>query len=212
MHKPEEDEGEDDERGRKDREDGRQQRGEESVVLPGVPVGLAQVAGEEPVVAAVGLVRDVEEVAEKGNRADKDIQAEIDHHAGERDIRDAANPGGEYEDKRGDAGQRIADARDESDEAVETEADGRAGDAEDVVEKMGEEVEIGVGEKSLAAGAEAGAQRRNHFGLGAVGHRCRGGSGALRRGSGRARTRARDCAANATIGSVVADIVQRQNA
>ncbi len=212
MREPEEDEGEDDERGGEESEDGGEQCGEEGVILPGVAVGLAEVAGEEAVVAAIGFVGDVEDVADERDGADEDIEAEIDHHAGQGDVRDAADPGREDEDEGGDAGEHVADAGDESDEAVESEADGGAGDAEDVVEEMGEIVEILVGEEALGSGADAGAQGRENLGLGAVGHGCGCVDGMRWSAVGRGQALENGCGANATIRTVVADIVQRQNA
>ena len=193
-------------------DDGRGENGEndsckaekEDVVAPGVAMRLLQVADHEAVVAAVGFPGDIEDVAEERDGADDHVEAEIDEHADERDVRDAANPCSEDEDGGGDAGEDVAEAGDEADEAVEAEADGGAGDAEPVVEQMGEQVEIFVGEKLLGAGAEAGAggaARRQKLRTGMVGHEGTGRGGAPDR-----------CAANATIRMGMAAIVQRQNA
>ena len=70
------------------------------------------------------------------------------------DVRDAANPRGEDEHEGSDAGEHVAEAGDEADEAVEPEADAGAGDAEKVVEQVGEEVEILVGEPAFGALAQ----------------------------------------------------------
>ena len=71
---------------------------------------FAQVAGEQAIVAAIGLPEDVEDVAEERNGADEHADAEVGGHARERDVRHAANPGGEWDDERGDASQHVADA------------------------------------------------------------------------------------------------------
>src|SRR5271165_3069344 len=112
---------------------------------------MAGVARHQVVVAAVGFPGDVEDVAEEGDGADEDLDGDVDHHAEEGDVGDAANPGGEDEDAGGDAGEDVAEAGDEADEAVEADAGGREGEAEPVVEEMGEEVEVFVGAEALGA-------------------------------------------------------------
>ena len=53
-----------------------------------------------------------------------------------------------------DAGKNIAEAGDEADDAVEAEADAGAGDAEKVVEQVGEEIEILIGEPAFGSLAQ----------------------------------------------------------
>ena len=104
-------------------------------VAPGVAARLAQVAVQQPVVAAVGLPGDVEDVAEEGNGADQHADAEIGGHAHQRHVGNAANPGGQRNDQREQAGQHVAQAGNQPDDAVEAEADAGAGDAKGLVEQ-----------------------------------------------------------------------------
>ncbi len=154
MGDPEDDDQENDERRGEDREYCGEKAEEEGVVPPGVTVGLAEVARHQLIVAAVGFPGNVEDVAEEGDGTDEDFETEVDHHADEGDVGDAANPRSEDEDERGDAGENVAEAGDESDEAVEADADRREGDVEPVIEQVGVEVEIFVGEEALGALAE----------------------------------------------------------
>src|SRR5450755_2382333 len=107
-------------------------------------------ADEELVVAAVGLPGDVEGVAEKWDGADDHVECEVDRHAGKGDVRDAAHPGGEDEDAGGEAGEDVSDGGDEADDAVEAEVDLSAGNAEAIVEQMGEDDEVFVAEEASA--------------------------------------------------------------
>jgi hypothetical protein len=167
----EEQEQDDDGRGEDD-EDRRGQSEQEDPVAPGVAMRLAQVAHDEAVVAAVGFPGDVEEVAEERDGADEDADAEVDCHAQQGDVRDAANPRSEDEDGGSDAGDDIPEAGNEADEAIEPEADAGAGDAEPVVEKVRVEVEILVGEEAFEAAAKRGrrAVRGQNLRVGLGGH------------------------------------------
>lgn len=215
MQQPGKEDEQQDDGGGQNREDGGEQAGEEGVVLPGMAARLAEVARHEAVVAAVGFPRDVKEVAEEGDGADEDGEAEVDHHAEEGDVRDAANPCGEDEDGGGEAGEHIAETGDEADEAVDAEADGRAGNAEAVVEEMDEAGEVAVGEEEAGAGVETvcGLQSARELGAGGRGWERRK---ILRRG--RCAHRCLRCAAveircvrDVTIRSGMAAIVQWQN-
>ena len=110
---------------------------------------MAQVAAEQAVVAAVGFPGDIEDVAEDGDGADDDFDADVDHHADEGDVRDAANPGSEDDDERGEAGEDVAETGDETDKTVETDTDRSEGDAEPVIEEVREDVHVRVGEPTL---------------------------------------------------------------
>ena len=154
MEEPVEGPGEGEQRDDEDGGDGGGEGREEEPVLPGLAAGVFDVADEQGVVAAVGLPGDVEGVAEEGNRADHDVERQIDDHAGEGDVGDSAHPRGEDKDAGGKAGEDVSDGGDETDDAVEAEADGSAGDAEAVVEEMGEPVEVFIAEEA-AAGTEA---------------------------------------------------------
>ena len=135
-------------------------------------VWLADVAGEELVVAAVGFPGNVEDVAEDGDGADEDADADVDGHPDDGDVGDAADPGGEGDDEGEDAGEDISEAGDEADDAVDAEADAGAGDAEGFVEKDFELLEGAVAEEpgaavpavvgeDLAGGAEGGVGGRD---------------------------------------------------
>jgi hypothetical protein len=208
MDHPDKKEQQNDHRRKEEGEDGAEEAEQKRVVLAGVAMGLAQVADDEAVVAAVGLPGDVEDVSEDGDGANDDGNAEVDEHADEGDVRDAANPRGDDEDRGGDAGEDVAEAGDEADEAVETEADAGAGDVEAVVEEVGVEVEVLVGEPAGGAGARAGWSGwcgGQDFGIWQMRHGID--HWEMRCGAGRER-----CAADVTIGFGMAAIVQRQNA
>src|SRR5271163_266744 len=63
---------------------------EEEPIPPGMTIRVFDMANQQLVVAAIGLPRDVEGVAEKRDGADDHIQREVDGHAGEGDIGNAA--------------------------------------------------------------------------------------------------------------------------
>ena len=65
----------------------------------------------------------------KGMDADQYADAEIGGHAHEGDVRNAAHPGGDRDDEREHAGQHVAQAGDEADDAVEAKANAGAGNA-----------------------------------------------------------------------------------
>jgi hypothetical protein len=172
MQQPEDEEQQDEERCGKNGEDGRGEREQEGPVAPGVTMRLAQVAHDEAIVPAIGLPRDVEQVAEERDGADDDTEAEVDRHAQQRHVRDATNPRSENQDGGGDAGDDVAEAGNETDEAIEPEADGRAGNAEPVVEQVGVEVEVLIGKELFEASAEraGGPVRRQNLRVGLGGH------------------------------------------
>ena len=169
VNDPENDEQKDEERDGQDGEGDSGEAEEEGIVLRGVAMGFAQVAGDEAVVAAIGFPRDVEDIAEEGNGSDEDVEAEVDHHSDEGDVGDAAHPGGEDEKEGRDAGEHVAERWNEADESIEAETDAGSGDAEAVVEEVGEEVEVLVGAEAFGALAEGRAGRKN-LGLGVVRH------------------------------------------
>jgi hypothetical protein len=161
MGDPENEQQENDEGNSEDGEGEGREGEQEGVVLPGMTARLAQMAGDEAVVAAISLPCDVEDVAEERNRADQDVQCQIKHHADEGDPGNAAHPGRENENERRDAADDVAKARDEANQAVEAKTDASAGDPEAVVEEMREEVEVLVGEEVFGPLAEGEARRKN---------------------------------------------------
>lgn len=165
MGYPYKDDEQDDDGGDEDGQHAGEEGCEVGVVAPGVAVRLAEVTRHELIIAAVRFPGDVEDVAEDGDGSDDNFEAYVDHHADEGDVWDAADPGGENDDERGEAGEDVAEAGDEADEAVETDADGGEGDAEPVIEKVREEVDVLVGKPSLGALAEGeGSGRGGGFG------------------------------------------------
>ena len=142
---------------------------EEEPVAPLLAAWMLEVAGEQHVVAAVGLPRDVEGISEERHGADDDVEREIDDHARDSDVGCAARPCGEDDDGRGETGEDVADAGDEADDAVQAEADGGAGDAEPRVEKTAKDVQIFVPKKTIgridmgAGWEDLGFALRGHF-------------------------------------------------
>jgi hypothetical protein len=173
---PDEDDEEHDDGSGQDGEDSGEEASEECVVLPGVNVGLTQVARHEGVIAPIGFPGDIEDVAEDRDGADDDFDADVDHHADEGDVGDAANPCGEDDDERGEAGEDVAEAGDEADEAVETDANGCEWYAEPVIEKVREDINILVGEPMLGTLADrdgrgrGGTFGRKNFGFQGLWH------------------------------------------
>ena len=154
MGEPEDDEEKDHDGDGDENEDDAEKAEQEGVVLPGVAPGLAQVPHHKLNVAAVGFPRDVEEGAEERDGADEDLEGEVDHHAEEGDGGDAANPCREDDEEGSETGDYSAEAGDQCDEAVESDADGSEGDAEPVVEEMGEELDVLVRKEAFGTLAE----------------------------------------------------------
>ena len=113
-------------------------------------MGLLQVPRHECVVASVGLPCDVEDVAEEWDGSDEYVDAEIDDHPCQRYVRNASEPCSDDDDAGGESGEHVAETGNEADDAVESKADGRTGDAEPVVEHMGEQFEVLVGKETTA--------------------------------------------------------------
>ena len=95
-----------------------------------------------------------------GNGADQHADAEIDGHAHQGDIGNAANPGGERNHQREQAGQHVAEAGNQADDAVNAKADLGAGDAKGLVEQDLEPLQSLVAEEPCAAIPAAGPARR----------------------------------------------------
>jgi hypothetical protein len=75
-----------------------------------------------------------ESIAEKRNRAHQNTDAKVRRHADERHVRQAADPCGERNQERKQAGKHVAEAGNESDERIKSETNVRAGNAEGFVE------------------------------------------------------------------------------
>ncbi len=94
-----------------------------------------QVTPEEEVVAEVGFVKDVEGVAEEGNGADDEGDSDVGKHSEEEGPTCAADPGCDGDDEREDAGDDVAEAGDESNDAVNAEAVPEEGNVEGFIEQ-----------------------------------------------------------------------------
>src|ERR1700760_4487101 len=122
---------------------------EKEQVAPVVTPRVLEMPGEQRVVAAVGLPCDVEGVSQEWHGADDDVEREIDQHARDGDIGCAPYPCGNDDDAGGEAGEDVADAGDQADDTVQSEANRSAGDAEPGVEQAAEQVEIFVAKEAV---------------------------------------------------------------
>ena len=156
MQKPGKDpDHEDDRDGKDEREDAREDD-EESPVFPGMAAGFAQVTLQQPVVAPIRFPGNGEGVAQNGNGPDEYADAEIRNHARQGDVGDTADPGGDGNDERKQAGQDIAEARHQADDAVDAEANSGEGNSEGFVEQDFKRAQRFITEDPGAPGPAAG--------------------------------------------------------
>jgi hypothetical protein len=125
---------------------------EKSPVLTFVAARLTKMPLEQLVVAAVGLPYDIKDVAEEGDGADENADAQICGHAHDSDVGQAAHPCGKRNDERQQSRENIAEAGNESDDAVDTETEAGAGNAEGLVEQDFKAQEGAVAKDPRAAG------------------------------------------------------------
>ena len=104
--------------------------------------GIFLFANKQTIVATVGFPENVEEVTDHWNCAERRFQEHISDHASESDGGNAAAPGREDDEERSAGGKGITDAWNPADDRVKAKADVRAGNAEHVVEKRGDVVEV----------------------------------------------------------------------
>src|SRR5277367_2740690 len=107
------------------------------------------------------------------DRANHHVEGEIDGHAGQGDVGDAAHPGGEDQDAGSKAREDVSNGWDKADDAIKAEVNLGAGNAEAVVEQMGEDVEVFVAEEAPAGAEPRGlecASGGKDFGLFRLGH------------------------------------------
>src|ERR1700733_9136015 len=131
-------------------------------------------ANNQRVVATVRLPCDVEGVAQKGNRAQQHLDANVDHHSDQRDIRHAPYPSRHNDDRRSKPADYVAQAGDEADDAIQSEANGGAGYAEPFVEDVRQEIEIFIREEAtrlLKTRRRSRLSGRQNLGLTTAGHR-----------------------------------------
>jgi hypothetical protein len=105
---------------------------------------------DDGVVPAVRLPEDVEDVARDGHRAEAGIEGDVEQHARELALRQAKLRRLPDEPERDERRGTVADAGNETDQAVEPEADVRAGNRDGAVEEIGDAAEsreppIGLG-------------------------------------------------------------------
>ena len=110
-------------------------RREKSPIFPGVQARLSDMPLHELVVAAVWLPRNVEGVSQERNGADQDADADVDGHAHKGDIRNSAGPRRDGDDEREDTGNDIAEAGDETDDAVDPESEAGEGNSKGFVKQ-----------------------------------------------------------------------------
>ena len=111
---------------------------------------LLQVARHQCIVSAVSFPGNVEHIAEQRDRANHDIDAQIDDHARQRNIWNTAKPRSHDKDARCKSCDHIADPGQKADDAVQSKANGCAGNKKPVVEKMRQPVKILIGEEAAA--------------------------------------------------------------
>src|ERR1700733_10279612 len=108
-------------------------------------------ADEQRVVAAIRAPGDVEHITEHGNGPDHNFDCNVGDHTRDRNVGDASHPSCDDDDAGGDAADQVADAGNEADDAVETEANRGTRNFDEVVEHMRQEVEVFVVEGTAAA-------------------------------------------------------------
>src|SRR5579859_1341469 len=107
--------------------------------------GLLFLADQQAVVTAIGLPEDVKDVARHGDCSQRGFQKDVGNHADESDGLHAAPPGGKNDDEGSDARGGVADARYPANDGVEPKTNAGAGDAEHVVQKGGDVIEVFIG-------------------------------------------------------------------
>jgi hypothetical protein len=170
LQKPEDQE----DRGEKDGAQGPGNQHQEDPVSPRLPPLLFQMPNDQRIVAPVRLPGDVKGIAQQRNRPQQYLDANVDHHSDQRDIGHTPYPRRYNEDRRSKAADNIAQAGDETDDAIQSEADGGAGDAEPFVEYVGKQVEIFIREEAarlLETRRWPRLSRRKNLGLTAARHR-----------------------------------------
>ena len=83
---------------------------------------FAQMAAEQQIVAAIRLPHHVEDVAEEGNGSYQYTDAEIRRHPRQRHVGHSADPCRYRNDERQQSGEHVAQAGNQSDDAIDAEA------------------------------------------------------------------------------------------
>ncbi|ACO34023.1 conserved domain protein [Acidobacterium capsulatum ATCC 51196] len=122
-----------------------------AAVFPGVTPRLCKLARHQTVVTAIGLEGHDEEISRERDGTDEHFESDVDAHARECGIGHAAQPGRADKQQRGEPGEHVADAGDEADQAIETNADAGAGNAEPFIEQARQQIQLLVAEPTRRA-------------------------------------------------------------
>jgi len=97
--------------------------------------GLPDMPLHELVVAAVWLPCNVEGISQQRDGADQNADADVDTHAQKSDIRNSARPSRDWNDERENAGNNIAEAGDEPDDAIDPEPEPGEGNSKGFIQQ-----------------------------------------------------------------------------
>ena len=114
----------------------------EQPVLPGVLLERLLVTDQKVVVAAIGLPRDVGQIADDRDRSERVFNRQIHHHAKHGDACGSAPPCRDHDEERGKRGQSVADAGNQADQGIQPEANARPGNDEAIIEPCRNEIEL----------------------------------------------------------------------
>src|SRR5579859_1609473 len=145
LQKPEDQE----DRGQKDGRENEAYQHQEHPVAPGLSPRLVQLTDDERIVATVRLPGDIKGIAQERNRSQQHLDADVDHHSEQRDVRDTTHPCRDHDDRGREATDNISQAGDQADDAIQSEADRGAGNTKPVVEQMRQHIKILVGEQAV---------------------------------------------------------------
>ena len=202
---PDEQPDEHNDRDGEDDADRKYEHGKEGPVLPGVPSRFSEMALQQAVVASICLPGDIEGIPKQRDRADQYAEGYVHAHAHEGDVRNSAHPGGEGYDQGKQAGDDVAQARDEADDSVDAEPHAREGNAKGLVEQDLQSAQRFIAKQPGAARPAARWKHNAFHGFGAL---------LMRFGRGFVRTGHKLFQSGSMLQSkrYVAAIVQRQNA
>ena len=93
---------------------------------------------QQPHVHHVLFVEEVERVTRHRHRAEEEIDGDVEHHTRDGPRRHAMPQGPDDDPRREHAADDVADSRDQSEERVQADADGRARNAEGFVHEVSE--------------------------------------------------------------------------
>jgi hypothetical protein len=111
------------------------QHDEKGPIFPRMTPGLPEVALQQQIIAAIRLPSNIEGVAKNRDGADQHTDAEVDSHAHEGDVWNAANPRGNGDDEGEQSGEHVSQAGNEADDAIDAESDPCERDAKGFIEQ-----------------------------------------------------------------------------